>query len=112
MTPFTLNDSAIFSLHQLTKQVYWKTGFRCRLDSIANLLRLLRHASYCQQKAIQHWYLNFIKQLSLKQLKLLIRYGVKLPLSMVEKLVGVSQPAPTLFSRCTNYIKQRLLHLL
>ena len=88
MTTLTLNDPAIFSLHQLNKHVYWQTGFRCRLTNRVNLLRLLKFASYCKQKVIQRWYQAFLKHLSMKQLKLLLSYGIQLPQKIVQLLTS------------------------
>ncbi len=102
MTALTLNDPAIFSLHQLTKHVYWQTGFRCRLSHKANVLRLLKFASYCRQGIIRRWYQAFLKQLTLKQLNLLARYGIRLP----KALIPTSKPAPQLYSRCFTQIKR------
>jgi hypothetical protein len=108
MTALTLNDPAIFSLHQLTKHVYWETGFRCRLSNKVNLLKLLKFASYCKQGIIQRWYQSFLKQLSMQQLKLLIGYGIRLPKTLIKALT-TQKAKPSVFSRLAHYIKQHFI---
>jgi len=108
MTTLTFNESAIFSLHKLAKEVYWKTGLRCRLSNRINLLRLLKFASHCKQVCIQSWYLSFLKQLTLDQLKLLTKYGIQLPQKLCH-LLRTSQKKTTLKTVYNNTIKIMLI---
>lgn len=104
MTTLTFNESAIFSLHKLAKEVYWKTGLRCRLSNRINLLRLLKFASHCKQSCIRGWYLSFLKQLSIDQLKLLKKYGVLLPRKLYH-LINDAQKKTTFTSVCSDIVK-------
>jgi len=105
MTTLTFNEGAIFSLHKLAKEVYWKTGLRCRLSNRINLLRLLKFASHCQQACIRSWYLAFLKQLSIDQLRLLTQYGIQLPKKLYH-FITASKSKKTLLSICADFIAQ------